>query len=57
MIFILERAFFVLDINSGVIHIFKRLGLDKPSESFSLANGVFPEKHSNLNFIYKNIIQ
>ena len=49
LIICLERAYFVLDTNTGVIHIFKKLDQEKPSESFSLSGGSFPEKHSNLS--------
>lgn len=42
----IERVFFVLDTQTGAIHLFKNLEQDKPSESFSLAGGIFPEKLS-----------
>jgi hypothetical protein len=49
----IERVFFVLDTSRGVIHLFKSLSQDKPSESFSISNGSFPEKlsksYSSLN--------
>lgn len=48
----LERAFFVLDVSSGVIHIFKTLEQDKPSESFSISNGTFPEKLSKKHSLF-----
>jgi hypothetical protein len=44
---LLERAFFVLDTQTGVIHIFKSLEQEKPTESLSISNGSFPEKLSN----------
>jgi hypothetical protein len=45
--FFVERAFFVLDTQTGIIHVFKSLEQEKPSESFSISNGTFPEKLSN----------
>ncbi len=45
---IVEKAYFVLDTQTGVIHVFKTLDQDKPSESFSLSRGTFPDKLSKL---------
>jgi hypothetical protein len=51
----IERAFFVLDTQTGVIHIFKTLNQDKPSESFSISKGTFPEKLSKYTILFNEI--
>ena len=41
-----ERAFFVLDVQNGIAHLFKNPNQDKPSESLSLSGGTLPAKTS-----------
>jgi hypothetical protein len=43
----LERGYFVLDENEGIIHMYKSLDDDAPLESLSLSGGIFLEKLSN----------
>ena len=44
----------MLDTQSGVIHIFRSLKQDKPSESFSISNGTFAEKSSKFTIEAKS---
>jgi hypothetical protein len=38
------RTFFVLDNDTGLIHIFKNIKQDKPNKTISLSGGSFPEQ-------------